>query len=318
MLNTPTVGLVDSLFPGCREALEKIGFTVYDFAPLTESLCREKIKDVDAIVVRSRFPFDAKFMAQNQHLKCIARWGSGLENIDLEAAKMHGIRVVNAPEGNCQAVGEHALLLLLSLLRNMPRIDQEVRQGIWLREANRGTELRGKTVGIVGYGNTGSAFARILGGFNVKVLAYDKYRRGFSDDHIREAKMEEIYRHSDVLSLHLPLTVETENFFNREMLNAFKKPIYFLNTARGSLVEGDTLLYGLDTGKIIGAGLDVLPFEKPTFEHLADHPKLKSFIQHPRMVFSPHIAGWTYEANIKTAKIISMRIEEAVLGKGIG
>jgi D-3-phosphoglycerate dehydrogenase len=298
----PRIGLVDAVHGSCRSYLEAAGFEVVDLHHLSESQAREGIRHVNGIVVRSRFPFDRDFMAANQHLKCIGRWGSGLENIDLEAAAEYSIAVVNAPEGNRQAVGEHALLLLLCLLRHMPRIDQDVRRGKWEREQNRGTELFGKTVGIIGYGNTGSAFARVLSGFRVRVLAHDKYRRGFSDGYIQEAPLEAVLEQADVLSLHLPQTAETKNYIHEERLKALGKPVYLINTARGNLIEPHALVNGLNRGQIIGAGLDVLPFESSSFEHLDHNPLLAEIQQHPKIVFSPHIAGWTHEANVKMAE----------------
>ena len=302
------IGLVDSVHPACTSALEALGFVVRDLSSLPEAQCRAAIAEVDGIVVRSRFPFDRAFFRENNHLQCIARWGSGLENIDLQAAKEHNIAVVNAPEGNRQAVAEHALLLLLSMLRHMPRIDREVRAAVWKREENRGTELSGKTVGIIGYGNNGSAFARVLAGFQVRVLAYDKYRRNFSDDYIKEATMEEIFQHADVVSLHLPLTEETNAMCDASFFGQFAKPIYFLNIARGSLVQPRALLDALQNGAVIRAGLDVLPFEKPTFEQLDSNPDQQEFLHQPDIVFSPHIAGWTHEANVKTAEIIAEKM----------
>jgi D-3-phosphoglycerate dehydrogenase / 2-oxoglutarate reductase len=308
-MNTrPNIGLVDSVHPACTSELEALGFAVRDLSGLPEMLCRSAIAEVEGIVVRSRFPFDRAFFRKNQHLRCIARWGSGLENIDLQAAAEYGIAIVNAPEGNRQAVGEHTLLLLLSMMRHMPRIDREVREAVWKREENRGTELRGKTVGIIGYGNTGSAFARVLAGFQVTVLAYDKYRRNFGDDHIREATMEDIFQRADVVSLHLPLTKETNGMCNTQFFSQFSKPVYFLNTARGPLIQPEALLAALQNGTVIRAGLDVLPFEKPTFEQLDNHPGQQAFLQHPDIIFSPHIAGWSHEANIKTAGIIAEKM----------
>lgn len=303
-MNTKSIhiGLVDSVHESCQQLLEKNGLVVHDLSGLTESETRKAIGKMDAIVVRSRFPFDRQFMEDNRHLKCIGRWGSGLENIDLEAAEDVGIAVVNAPEGNRQAVAEHALLLLLSMMRHMPRIDQEVRRGVWQREQNRGTELYGKTVGIIGYGHTGSAFARVLAGFRVKVLAYDKYRHGFSDDHIEEATLDEIFKHADVVSLHLPQSEETKHYVDADFIARLQKPIYLLNTARGQLIDPQALLDGLDSGVIIRAGLDVLPFETSSFEQLDNNPQQAAFLQHPHMVFSPHIAGWTQESNVKMAE----------------
>lgn len=300
--NNKHVGLVDSVHLSCRTMLESQGYVVHDLHALPEGDARSAIKKMNAIVVRSRFPFDRAFMVQNAHLECIGRWGSGLENIDLAAAAEQGIAVVNAPEGNRQAVAEHALLLLLSMLRHMPRIDTEVRAGVWEREGNRGSELFGKTIGIIGYGNTGSAFARVLAGFRVSVMAHDKYRHGFSDEYIQEASLDEIKKHADVVSLHLPETPETMHYVDHDFITQLHKPVYMLNTARGNLIDPIALLGGLANGKIIRAALDVLPFEKSSFETININPESQAFFNHPNIVFSPHIAGWTYEANIKMAE----------------
>ncbi len=309
------IGLVDSVHHSCREGLEAAGFEVVEIHHLNDNDTRKAIRNVDGIVVRSRFPFDRQFMQENQHLQCIGRWGSGLENIDLDAAADHGIAVVNAPEGNRQAVAEHALLLLLSLLRYMPRIDQDVRRGVWKREANRGVELSGKTVGIIGYGNTGSAFAKVLSGFDVEILAYDKYRSGFSDDIVQEVPLNDVLQRADIVSLHLPQTAETKHYVNEEWLSMLQKPIYLLNTARGNLIEPNTLLNALERKQIIGAGLDVLPFESSSFERVDHSARLESFLKHPNIVFSPHIAGWTHEANKKMAHWLVKRMTSVLKNK---
>jgi D-3-phosphoglycerate dehydrogenase len=306
------IGLVDFVYASLEDNLRGLGFQVHRLWGLSDDECKEVISQMQAIVVRSRFPFDRDFLQKNAHLECIARWGSGLENIDLEAADDFGIAVVNAPEGNRQAVGEHALLLLLSMMRHSPRFADEVRQGIWQREANRGFELRGKKVGIIGYGNNGSAFARLLSGFHCPVLAYDAYRTGFSDDHIKEASLEQIYNEADVISLHLPLNDETRDYANDTFFAKITKPIYFINTARGPLVNPQALLNALEDGRVIRAALDVLPFEKSSFESIDAHPLLETFLHHPDILVSPHIAGWTHESNVKTAEILSKRINEII------
>lgn len=308
------VGLVDSVHHSCRNLLEGLGYAVQDFSSFNEKECRQAIREVEAIIVRSRFPFNAKFLQENNHLKCIGRWGSGLENIDLDEAEKLGISVVNAPEGNRQAVAEHALLLLLSMMRHMPRFSDEVRNGIWKREENRGFELRGKKIGVIGYGNTGSAFARLLSGFKAEVLAHDAYRKNFSDAHIKEVELDEILENADVISLHLPLTKETRSIADTHFFSKIKKPVYFLNTARGPLIDPEALLQALKSGTIIRAALDVLPFEKSSFEQLDEHPLLETFISHPDIVISPHIAGWTHEANDKTAEWLIHRMH-AIISK---
>lgn len=306
------IGIVDFVYASFEDELRSLGHQVVNLWDLSDSDCLKAISNVDAIVVRSRFPFNRAFLEANAHLQCIGRWGSGLENIDLEAAEEFGVAVVNAPEGNRQAVGEHALLLLLSMMRHMPRFADEVRRGIWKRESNRGFELRGKKVGIIGYGNNGSAFARLLSGFHCTVLAHDAYRTNFGDQHIQEASLDEIFAEAEVISLHLPLNNETKDFANEAFFSKVSKPVYFINTARGSLVEPQALLNALEEGKVVRAALDVLPFEKSSFESIDTHPLLETFLHHPDIVVSPHIAGWTHESNIKTAKILSKRMGEVL------
>jgi len=220
---------------------------------------------------------------------------------------------LNAPEGNRDAVGEQAVGMLLALFNNLIKADREVRQGVWLREENRGTELGGKTIGIVGYGNTGGAFARKLKGFDVKVLAYDKYKNGFSDELIIESTPEDLFEQCDIISLHVPLTPETHYLVNEKYLEQFTKPVYVINTSRGKVVKTADLVAKLETGKVLGACLDVLEYEGSSFENLdADNfpEDFKRLVGLPNVILTPHVAGWTQESDIKLARVLVDKIRE--------
>jgi D-3-phosphoglycerate dehydrogenase len=244
-------------------------------------------------------------------LKFIGRAGAGLDNIDFGYVEERRIRVFNAPEGNRDAVGEHALGMLLSLFNHLPRADQQVRKGIWHREENRGEELSGKTVGIFGYGNMGEAFAKKLMGFDVKILAYDKYKSGFSSFHVQESTFEKIQEEADILSLHVPLTTETRNYFTIEILEKSQKPIYLINTARGEIISFDTLNEGLQRGILKGALLDVLESEK--FNKFTQSQKLsfEKLAERDNVLFSPHVAGWTIQSYEKINMVLVEKIKAA-------
>jgi D-3-phosphoglycerate dehydrogenase len=236
-----------------------------------------------------------------------------MENIDVMAAERQGVKCFNSPEGNRDAVGEHTLGLLLSLMNQLGRADREVREGKWKREENRGTEIKGKTIGIVGYGNMGSAFAQRLKGFEAKVLSYDKYKTNYSDGNTSETSMEEIFDQADILSLHVPLTEETKFMCDSAYFERFRKNIWFLNTSRGPVVNTADLVNQMSSGKIIGAGLDVLEYEDSSFENLSGHfPEAFRFLMNSdRVVLTPHIAGWTEESNKKLAQVLVDKILQA-------
>ena len=234
-----------------------------------------------------------------------------MENIDVPFAESKGIKCLHAPEGNRDAVGEHAIGMLLALLNNLLRADKEVSNGVWIREGNRGTEIQGKTFGIIGYGNMGSAFAQRLKGFGVTVLAYDKYKKNYSDEYTKEATMEELFEKADIVSLHLPLTEETHYLANNNFFKKFKKNIYFINTARGKNVKTDDLVEQIKSGKVLGACLDVLEYESISFEALDPNKMPEAFkylVQSDKVILSPHIAGWTYESHEKIAETLVRKI----------
>jgi len=269
------------------------------------------IGDYDGIVIRSRFNIDKQFLDAATHLKFIARVGAGLESIDIPYAEEKGVYLISAPEGNRNAVSEHALGMLLSLMNKLRQADAEVRSGLWNREANRGLELDGRTVGIIGYGHMGKAFAKKLRGFNCEVLCYDILENVGNDD-ARQVSLEELKKKADVLSLHTPWTPETNKMVDAAFIQAFAKPFYFINTARGKSVVTADLVSALKEGKVLGAGLDVLEYEKLSFEHLFTETQMPEPLQYlikaPNVLLSPHVAGWTVESKIKLSQIIVDKI----------
>jgi D-3-phosphoglycerate dehydrogenase len=300
--------IVDDLHPVFKNRVEQLGYEVDDLPNITRAETMAAIAEYDGIAVRTKFRIDKELLDAAPKLKFVARAGAGLDNIDEAYANEKGILLINAPEGNRDALGEHAVALLLSLINNLRKADIEIRNGIWDREGNRGWELKGKTVGLIGYGFMGSSFARKLSGFEVKVLAYDKYKTGFSDAYAQECSMEEIVKHSDVLSLHIPLTAETRQMVNEEYLYHFKKNIFFINTARGEVVSTRAVLSGLKSGKILGAGLDVLEAEK--FPNLGDQPWYDELKASPKVILTPHIGGWTFDSYRRISEVLADKLEQ--------
>ncbi|MGV8812748.1 MAG: 2-hydroxyacid dehydrogenase [Gelidibacter sp.] len=270
-----------------------------------------KIQNYDGVILRSRFSIDKQFLDAAKNLKFIGRVGAGLENIDCDYAQQKGIHLIAAPEGNRNAVGEHALGMLLSLFNKLNKADREVRSGKWLREDNRGIELDGKTVGLIGYGNMGKAFAKKLRGFEVEVLCYD-IKANVGDDNAKQVSLKEFQDQVDVVSLHTPQTPLTLGIVNADFINAFKKPFWFINTARGKSVVTKDLVAALKSKKILGAGLDVLEYEKSSFEDLftSEMPQaFKYLIQAENVLLTPHVAGWTIESKEKLAQTIVDKIK---------
>ncbi|OYX27620.1 MAG: hydroxyacid dehydrogenase [Flavobacteriales bacterium 32-35-8] len=291
--------------------LKDLGFTNHEDYTSSKEAIEAKISDYDGIILRSRFTIDKQFLNAAKNLKFIGRVGAGLENIDVEYAKNKGIALIAAPEGNRNAVGEHALGMLLSLFNKLNKADAEVRQGKWLREANRGLELDGKTVGIIGYGNTGKSFAKKLKGFDVEVLCYD-ILDDVGDENAKQVSIKELQEEADVISLHTPQTALTLNMINADFINQFKKPFWFINTARGKSVVTADLVSALKSGKILGAGLDVLEYEKTSFEALFSSEMPEAFqylINAKNVILSPHVAGWTIESKEKLAQTIVDKIK---------
>lgn len=291
--------------------LNALGYTNHEDYTASKTDVEAKVHEYDGIVIRSRFTIDKQFLDAATNLKFIGRVGAGLENIDCDYAESKGIYLISAPEGNRNAVGEHALGMLLSLFNKLNKADNEVRHGQWLREANRGIELDGKTVGLIGYGNMGKAFAKKLRGFDVEVLCYD-IKPNVGDDNCKQVPLETLQKNADVLSLHTPQTPLTLNMVNADFINGFQKPFWLINTARGKSVVTTDLVSALKSGKILGAGLDVLEYEKASFESLfsSDMPEAFQYIiQAENVLLTPHVAGWTVESKEKLAQTIVDKIK---------
>ncbi len=291
--------------------LNASGFINHEDYTVSKSEIERKIANYDGIIIRSRFTIDKQFLDAAKNLKFIGRVGAGLENIDCDYAKEKGIYLISAPEGNRNAVGEHTLGMLLSLFNKLNKADKEVRQGKWLREENRGIELDGRTVGLIGYGNMGKAFAKKLQGFDVAVLCYD-IKSKVGDQNAKQVSLKELQERADVLSLHTPETPLTINMVNAQFIEQFKKPFWLLNTARGKSVVTADLVTALKSGKILGAGLDVLEYEKKSFESLFSKEMPDAFkylIQAENVLLSPHVAGWTLESKEKLAQTIVDKIK---------
>ncbi len=302
---------IDSNHNLLHETLEKAGHVCDLNYAWTKDEIINNVHLYDGIVIRSKIKITKEIIDKAVKLKFIARAGAGMENIDIVYSESKGIKCLHAPEGNRDAVGEHAIGMLLSLFNNLCRSNKEVREGKWLREENRGIELSEKTIGIIGYGNMGSAFAERLKGFGVKVLVYDKYKKNFGNEFIIETSLEEIFELADVLSLHTPLTDETNYLINDAFINSFKKNIYIINTARGKCLNSVDLTKNIKSGKVLGACLDVLEYEMLSFEKLDSSSLPEAFqylSQSEKVIFSPHIAGWTHESNKKIAKVLAEKI----------
>tara|TARA_R110000823_G_scaffold159218_5_gene290448 strand:- start:100520 stop:101458 length:939 start_codon:yes stop_codon:yes gene_type:complete len=302
---------LDSNHPLLLKMLRESGFSNEENYKSPKVEIEEIISNYDGIVIRSRFNIDKEFLDAAKNLKFIARVGAGLESIDTDYAGNQGIKLIAAPEGNRNAVGEHALGMLLSLFNNLNKADREVKNGLWNREANRGIELDGKTVGIIGYGNMGKAFAKKLKGFDCEVICFD-IKENVGDENAMQVSLDELQQSADVLSLHTPWTPLTDKMVNSEFINSFSKPFWLINTARGKSVVTADLVSALKSRKVLGAGLDVLEFEKSSFETLFDSdnlPKsLKELFAMDNVILSPHIAGWTVESKEKLAMVIADKI----------
>lgn len=303
---------LDSNHPLLWQQLEAAGFhNEEDFTSSKEEI-EAKIQNYHGIVIRSRFKIDSTFIDKASQLQFIARVGAGLESIDCDYAASKGIHLIAAPEGNKNAVGEHALGMLLSLMNKLNRADRLVREGKWIREGNRGFELENKTVGIIGYGNMGKSFAKKLQGFDVNVLCYD-IQENVGDQYATQVSLEELKAEADVLSLHIPWTPDTDGMVNAMFINSFTKPFWFINTSRGKNVVTDDVVEALKTGKILGAALDVLEYEKLSFDNLfLDIEKPEAFLyllKAENVLLTPHIAGWTHESHEKLAQIIVDKIK---------
>lgn len=311
-MSNSKVLFIDNAHPLLSEELTSIGFQCDYFEHFGRSDFESVIHNYEGVIIRSKIKIDQLFLQKAKKLRFIGRVGSGMENIDVSFAESKGITCINAPEGNRSAVGEHTLGLLLMLMNNLAKADKEVRQGLWIRKENTGVEIEGKTVGIIGYGNMGSAFAKRLSGFGAKVIAYDKYKFGYSDQFVKESKLDELFKNADIVSLHVPLTPETKYMVDEQFLKSFQKTIYLINTARGEVVNTEALIKYLKSGKIKGAALDVLEYENYSFENIENQnipEAFKYLIDADNVVLSPHIAGWSHESAQKMAKVIIEKIK---------
>jgi D-3-phosphoglycerate dehydrogenase len=318
-LKTASVNIlhIDSNHPLLWNQLEQAGFNNHQDYQSSKEEIENKIQHYQGIVIRSRFKIDKTFLDKAINLQFIARVGAGLESIEFDYAKEKGIHLIAAPEGNRNAVGEHTLGMLLSLMNKLNQANQSVRDGHWIREGHRGYELEGKTVGIIGYGNMGKSFAKKLQGFDVEVICYD-ILPNIGNQNAKQVSLKELQQKADILSLHTPWTSETNKMVNRGFINAFAKPFWFLNTARGKSVVTADLVEALQTGKILGAGLDVLEYEKLSFETLFESDKPAAFdylLKAENVLLTPHIAGWTFESHEKLAQVIVDKIKAIYLPK---
>ncbi|MCG2612226.1 2-hydroxyacid dehydrogenase [Flavobacterium sp. SM15] len=301
---------LDSNHPLLWDQLQGAGFQNFEDFSSSKDAVEDKIQEYHGIVIRSRFKIDRDFLDKATNLQFIARVGAGLESIDCEHAQSKGIELIAAPEGNRNAVGEHTLGMLLTLMNNLNKADDEVRAGHWNRESNRGHELDGKTVGIIGYGNMGKSFAKKLRGFDVEVLCYD-ILDGVGNDDARQVSLLEFQQKADVVSLHTPWTPQTDKMINADFISGFAKPFWFINTARGNSVVTADLVTALNSKQILGAGLDVLEYEKLSFEHLFEGEKPDAFeylLNAKNVLLTPHIAGWTIESKVGLAQVIVDKI----------
>jgi len=297
--------LMDDIHPALKKGLEWAGFSVEHF------ISEDQLQHSLGWVVRSRYQLTASWIDKAPQLRFIARAGSGTENIDVDYAKKKGIEVFNSPEANRDAVAEHALGMLLSMMNHLFRCNSEVKQRIWQRKENWGNEIKGKTIGIIGYGNVGSTFAKKLSSFECNILAYDKYKQHFGNSYVIETSLEEIFSHADIVSLHVPLTEETKYMADEKFFSRFRKPIWFINTSRGAVCKSEALLKALQAGQVRGAALDVLEWEDDSFEKFSlSHlpPLFNELVQMDNVILSPHVAGWTYEAYEKHAFILLKKI----------
>lgn len=305
------VVFIDSVHPILRERLEAKGFECVDVSGKDDTTCRQEMKSAQGLVVRSRFRLDKNSLEACTHLSFIARSGAGMENIDVDYCLERNIQLFNAPEGNRNAVGEHALGMLLAIMNHLHTADRDIRRGHWEREKNRGEELDGKTIGIIGFGNNGSAFAQKLRGFDVTVLAYDKYKRDYGTETVQEVRLEELYQKADVISFHIPQNEETLYFADKHFFSSVQKPFYLLNLSRGKIVKTQALVEALKSGKVKGACLDVLEYEKSSFEHFFDQEIPEDFqylLQSDQVILSPHVGGWTEESYFKLSDVLADKI----------
>ena len=302
---------IDIVHPILEERLTNAGYICVDGTKMSREECEKEIIDASGVVVRSRFRMDASFLSVAKHLRFIARSGAGMENIAIDYCQKKNIALFNAPEGNRNAVGEHALGMLLTLFNRLHIADREVKSGKWDREGNRGIELDGKTIGLIGFGNNGAAFAKKLRGFDVEILAYDKYKSNFGNEFVQESNLEELYQKCDVISFHIPQNEETIYFANDAFFTSFQKAVFLVNLSRGKVVQTSSLVQSLKNGKVLGACLDVLEYEKSSFESFFEQEMNEDFhylLHSEKVLLSPHVGGWTKESYFKLSNVLADKI----------
>ncbi len=309
--NMHKVLFINEAHPILPSRLTQLGYTCHFDYQSSKSEIERQLAGFEGVVLRSRMKVDKAFIDAGINLKFIAREGVGVEHIDVAYAESKGIKVLTSPEGSQDTVAEHSMGLLLTLLNNLSRADRQVRAGQWLREANRATELKGKTIGIIGYGNMGRAFAQRLQGFGVRVIAYDKYKTNYGDEHAAAVDLETLFKQSDIISLHIYYIPENYHFVNAAFLDAFQKPIYVINTARGLVLNTADLVERLQSGKVLGAALDVLEYEEQSFARIMQGTLPAPFqylTQADNVVLSPHIAGWSFESKAGHGRVLADKI----------
>ncbi|MDA3912237.1 MAG: NAD(P)-dependent oxidoreductase [Bacteroidales bacterium] len=309
-MTKPKILILDNVHPRMKDALAEV-FQIDENLTCQIDELMDVLPEYVGVILRSRLSFTREVIDAATDLKFIGRVGAGMESIDVEYAESKGIQCLNSPEGNRDAVAEHAMGMILSLLNHLNTADKEVRKGIWQREANRGRELKHMTVGVVGFGNMGSAFAQRLSGFGCRVLAYDKNKTNYAPEGVKEVKMLDLFEQADLISLHIPLDEANYYLCDEKWFEQFHKPIALINTARGPVVKTSALIQALDNGKVLAAGLDVLEYEETSFEktkQLTDIPDFLNLAQRDNVLFSPHIAGWTVDSKIKLADYLVEKI----------
>lgn len=309
------IAFIDKVHPVLQKGLESMGWICDDLTKTSRLDIIDSLVDYHGIVIRSRFPMNETFLSEARQLEFIARSGAGMENIDISYCKQRNITLFNSPEGNRNAVAEHALGMILSLFNHLSKGNHEVREGIWDREGNRGVELDGKVVGIIGYGNNGSAFANKLRGFDVRVIAHDKYKTGFGSEFVEEVTLSEIQEEANVVSLHVPQTPLTKGMINKRFISQMDNPFYLINLARGTIVNTEDLMDGIDTEKVLGACLDVLEYEKSSFEKMFEENEqmpsaFKHILNSRKVILSPHVGGWTLESYEKLSQVLLDKIKQ--------
>lgn len=304
--------ILDPPHPYLKEQLDLLALKYEEDFDSSKAEVMEKLSQYDGLIVRSRLRLDKAFLEQGTHLQFIARYGVGLEHIDVEYAKQKGIKVYNSPEGSMDTVAEHAMGMLLMLMNNLGRADRQVREGIWSREPNRGLEIKGRVVGILGYGNMGQSFAKRISGFEAKkVIAYDKYRKNYGDQYAEAVSLETLFAEADILSVHIFYEPENHHLINADFLKRFQKPIFLVNTARGLVLHTADLVEAIKQGSVLGAALDVIEYEEMSFAKL-DLSQLPAPFQYlqtsDQVVLAPHIAGWSQESKLGHAKVLIQKI----------